>query len=119
MKHGVVFWQRVRTEEGPVLQTSLEEFTLLALEHLPQAVLIAGHDGQVIFRSAAASSLLSDGLDVMGSIRTEHGALINWPQEISNLDISAGGGYTTAFSGGSRHRRRLLHLSKSPAILRR
>ncbi len=72
------------------MQTSVEEFTLLALEHLPQAVLIAGHDGQVIFRSAAARSLLTDGLDVMGSIRTEQGALINWPQEISNLDISAG-----------------------------
>ena len=72
------------------MQASLEELTLLALEHLPEAVLIADHDGQVIFRSAAARTLLADGLDVMQSIRTEHGALINWPQEISNLDISAG-----------------------------
>ena len=77
-------------QEGLTLQTSLEELTLLALEHLPQAVLIADHDGQVIFRSAAARSMLSDGLDVTESIRTDRGNLINWPQEISNLDISAG-----------------------------
>jgi len=66
------------------MQASLKELMALALDALPQAVLVADGNGAILVRNAAAEEMLAGGSDVAEILGGGSGA-IDWAEKLSAL----------------------------------
>ena len=72
------------------MQTCSQEMAILALNALPQAILIADAQGVVLLRNLAGDVLLPEGGSIDAALRWEDSPALDWPRELAELADSAG-----------------------------
>ena len=83
------------------MSSSIQELTTLALDLLPQAVLIADRAGAILLRNAAADEMLPEGKDISQILRSGPAGALDWqadldalaegPGRLSHRDVSLAG----------------------------
>jgi signal transduction histidine kinase len=75
---------------SPLMTVTPQELTALALDLLPQAVLIADIDGKILVRNIAGEELLPEGEDIHQVLTGGAECAIHWETDIAALDEGPG-----------------------------
>lgn len=69
---------------------NMEEITAATLDALPQAVIVASSDGEIVMRNAAARTMLPGGGALAVAVRTPEAAGFDWPGLLGQLTRAPG-----------------------------
>jgi signal transduction histidine kinase len=72
------------------MQTCLQDMAMLALNALPQAIVIADAQGVILMRNSAGDLLLPQGAAIQAVLRCGDFPALDWPGELAQLAESAG-----------------------------